>query len=53
MGSGTTAVAALMSNRYFVGYETEPEYIDLADSRIRKVLDQRKQKKLEDMIPAD
>jgi site-specific DNA-methyltransferase (adenine-specific) len=34
MGSGTTALAALKSERKFVGYETDPEYIRLAEARI-------------------
>lgn len=34
MGSGTSAVAALKSNRRFVGYEVEPEYITLAENRV-------------------
>ncbi len=34
MGSGTTAIAALKSNRKFVGFEINQEYIDLAEKRI-------------------
>jgi len=34
MGSGTTAVAALKSDRKFVGYEISKEYIELAEKRI-------------------
>ncbi|MBM4168107.1 MAG: site-specific DNA-methyltransferase [Ignavibacteria bacterium] len=34
MGSGTTAIAALRSDRSFVGYDTSREYIELAMSRI-------------------
>jgi modification methylase len=34
MGSGTTAVSALKSDRYFVGYENSQEYINLANRRI-------------------
>jgi site-specific DNA-methyltransferase (adenine-specific) len=34
MGSGTTAIAALESNRNFVGFEISQEYIDLANKRI-------------------
>ncbi|MBA7491576.1 DNA adenine methyltransferase YhdJ [subsurface metagenome] len=36
MGSGTTAVSALKSNRYFIGYETDANYIKLANQRIKK-----------------
>jgi site-specific DNA-methyltransferase (adenine-specific) len=34
MGSGTTAIAALKSHRKYVGYEINPDYIDLANNRI-------------------
>ncbi|MDX1436517.1 MAG: site-specific DNA-methyltransferase [Anaerolineales bacterium] len=34
IGSGTTAVAAVNSGRRYVGYETDPDYIDLAKTRI-------------------
>lgn len=34
MGSGTTAVAALRTNRQFIGFELEPEYVEIANKRI-------------------
>jgi site-specific DNA-methyltransferase (adenine-specific) len=34
MGSGSTAIAALKSDRKYVGYEIDPEYIKLAERRI-------------------
>jgi DNA modification methylase len=34
MGSGTTAIAALTSDRYYVGYDNDPEYIKTAENRI-------------------
>ena len=34
MGSGTTGIAALKSSRKFVGFDTNQDYIDLADKRI-------------------
>lgn len=34
MGSGTTAVAALRTERHYVGYDTDPEYIAKAQARI-------------------
>ena len=34
MGSGTTAVSALKSNRKFIGFDTDPSYIKLAENRI-------------------
>jgi len=34
MGSGTTAISALKSDRKYVGFEISKEYIDLAEKRI-------------------
>ena len=34
IGSGTTAVAACKSNRFFVGYETDKEYIKICRDRL-------------------
>jgi len=39
MGSGTTAVAALKSDRKFVGYEISQEYILLAEKRLKPILE--------------
>lgn len=36
MGSGSTALAALHTNRLYVGYETNPEYVRLAERRIQR-----------------
>ena len=36
MGSGQTALAAMASQRHFIGYETKPEYVELALKRIRE-----------------
>jgi len=41
MGSGQTAIAAIKTKRRYVGYEINPEYVDLAQKRIesfRRVL---------------
>jgi DNA modification methylase len=35
MGSGTTAIAALQTNRYYVGYDIEANYVELAEKRIK------------------
>jgi site-specific DNA-methyltransferase (adenine-specific) len=35
MGSGTTAVAALRSQRHFVGYDTDAAYVERATERIQ------------------
>ncbi|MDY6894197.1 MAG: site-specific DNA-methyltransferase [Thermotogota bacterium] len=53
MGSGTTAVAALMSGRLFIGYDTDSKYIKLAEKRIKTILDEKKQMKLTDVISAE
>ena len=37
MGSGTTAVAAVRTGRHFVGYDTDPVYVDAAMQRVRHV----------------
>lgn len=34
MGSGSTAIAALKSERKFIGYEIDPQYIKIAEERI-------------------
>jgi len=34
MGSGTTCVAAKLNDRHYVGYDIEPNYIELATKRI-------------------
>jgi DNA modification methylase len=36
MGSGTTAVSALKSDRKFVGYDTDEKYIKLAEKRLSR-----------------
>jgi site-specific DNA-methyltransferase (adenine-specific) len=36
MGSGQAALAALATQRHFVGYEIDPQYVELADDRIRQ-----------------
>lgn len=42
MGSGTTAVAAIKSERMFVGYEISQEYIALSENRLKPLLTQTK-----------
>jgi len=37
MGSGTTAVAALLNNRKYIGYEINPAYIELTHNRLQQV----------------
>src|SRR5690606_11582233 len=38
MGSGTAAVAAINTNRNFIGFEIEPEYVEIANKRINDAL---------------
>ncbi|MFZ4515924.1 MAG: DNA-methyltransferase [Acidimicrobiia bacterium] len=35
MGSGTTAVAAAQTGRHYLGFDTDPEYVAIANERIR------------------
>lgn len=42
MGSGTTAVSAIKSQRKFVGYDISKEYVALAENRLRPYLTQTK-----------
>ena len=44
MGSGTTGLAAIKSERYFVGYDNNKEYIKLSEKRIQSELIQVKMK---------
>ncbi len=37
-GSGTTCVAALKSNRHYIGFDNSEEYVELSRERIRKTL---------------
>ncbi len=34
MGSGTTAIAAIKSDRFYMGYDNDPQYVKLAEERI-------------------
>ena len=37
MGAGTTAAAAKELNRSYVGYEIDPNYVDIANQRLEKI----------------
>ena len=37
MGSGTTGVAALKADRKYIGYDIDPKYIELAESRLHSI----------------
>ena len=36
MGSGTTAIAAMRTNRHFIGFEIDEKYFNLSQERIKK-----------------
>ncbi len=38
IGSGTTAIAAIKTNRNYIGFELDKHYCDIANERIRKAL---------------
>jgi site-specific DNA-methyltransferase (adenine-specific) len=50
MGSGSTAIAALKGNRRYLGYEIEPEYVRLAEKRIRQFILEFKSPSLLDLM---
>lgn len=37
VGSGTTALAAKMSNRHYLGIEVVPEYVELANTKLHEI----------------
>ena len=38
MGSGTTAIACINTNRNYIGFELDKHYCDIANERIQKAL---------------
>jgi DNA modification methylase len=38
MGSGSTALASIKANRFYIGYEINQEYVELANLRIKEFL---------------
>jgi DNA modification methylase len=53
MGSGSTAIAALQGNRHYLGYEIEPEYVQLATKRITQFRREFMAPKLLDLLSED
>ena len=47
MGSGTSAFAAELLDRRWVGIELSPDYTEIARKRVQALIDERKQMKLE------
>jgi site-specific DNA-methyltransferase (adenine-specific) len=41
VGSGTTCLAALKTGRNYVGYDNNPDYVKLAEDRIKAYTRQR------------
>ena len=37
LGSGTTAVACVNTNRHYIGFELDPQYYDIACKRLDEV----------------
>jgi len=50
MGSGSTAIAALMVDRRFLGYDIDKNYIKIAQKRINELLEKKKQKKINEVL---
>ena len=50
MGSGQTAIAALNTNRRYVGYDVDVEYVTLAEKRIKEFILEFKSPNLLDLI---
>ena len=38
VGSGQTAIAAIKTNRHYIGYDIDEEYVKLAEQRIKSFL---------------
>ena len=41
-GSGTTGLVALKQNKQFIGIELNPEYVKIAEARLKPYLEQEK-----------
>jgi len=52
IGSGQAAIAALKSNRHYVGYDINEDYVKLAEKRIKEVLIELKSPKLHEYMDA-
>ena len=48
IGSGQTAIAAIKTNRHYVGYDIEEEYVKLSERRIKEFLTEFKSPRLFD-----
>jgi site-specific DNA-methyltransferase (adenine-specific) len=50
MGSGQAALAAMQTNRHYIGYETDVNYLDLAKKRINQFLLENKSQGVLDLV---
>lgn len=50
MGSGQSAIAAIQTNRHYVGYETDENYSSLANKRINQFLLEHKSQGVLDLV---
>jgi len=50
MGSGQAAIAAIQTNRHYVGYETDENYFSLANKRINQFLLEHKSQGVLDLV---
>ena len=50
LGSGQAAIAAIKTHRHYVGYDVNPEYIELAEKRIEQYISKNKSPDLFDYI---
>ena len=41
IGSGTTAVAAVLENRHYIGFEIDKDYYDIAQQRITEIKNEK------------
>jgi DNA modification methylase len=41
MGSGSTGVAAIITNRNFIGIEIDKKYFDIAEERLTKAVEEQ------------
>lgn len=53
IGSGQAAIAAIKTNRHYVGYEIEQSYVKLAEKRIKKFRLELESSKLFDLVQKD
>ena len=50
MGSGTTAVACINTNRKYIGFELSEEYCQIAEERIKATLSEKKNDWLDELL---